>query len=134
MKNSIQTSSGKGTRKNKSEDSVTGFAKVVEIRERKVLRCHLIRYLFERVLHPAISFAVLRLYHFLVSLAPMFPLSRSRVSQTYSTRSRCSFRRSLESRLLFVNTNYHENRTVFGPFGTCRFNDAHAAIKRSFSQ
>lgn len=38
------------------------------------------------------------------------------------------------SRLLFVNTNYHENRTVFGPFGTCRFNDAHAAIKRSFSQ
>lgn len=38
------------------------------------------------------------------------------------------------SRLLFVNTNYHEDRTVFGPFGTCRFNDAHAAIKRSFSQ
>lgn len=60
MKNSIQTSSGKGTRKNKSEDSVTGFAKVVEIRARKVLRCHLIRYLFERVLHPAISSAVLR--------------------------------------------------------------------------
>lgn len=60
MKNSIQMCSGKGKRKNKSEDSVTGFAKVVEIRAQNVLRCHLIRYLFERVLHPAISSAVLR--------------------------------------------------------------------------
>lgn len=60
MKNSIQISSGKGTRKNKSEDGVTGLAKVVEIRAQNVLRCHLIRYLFERVLHPAISSAVLR--------------------------------------------------------------------------
>lgn len=102
MKNSIQMSWGKGRRKNKPEDSVTGFAKVAEIQAQNVLRCHLIRYLFECVLHPAISSAVLR--------RPL-PFSRFPGSDV-STSPLSSFPNILDKVAMFVQAIAGESTSV----------------------